>query len=285
MTSICSAAVRGLGGVGGAALRALSVRASPRALCGTRCAARVLVRARTVRRSPARGSRTFSCALHSGWGPPTPRCRFPFKAAALSWRSAGWGRSDAAPPPRSASGERGGSDVARGGWDGGAEGEAGHAPAGRLRPHRLQTAPPAPRPLRWGGAPGNPPGAAGRGAVGARGAPNAPPAGYSLFALGIGSLLLGYYTIIKWNRERRCAAVSPASFGPFPVPPPPLSSQPLSLPGTFPPPPLTASPRRRLLIEDLEARIALMPLLQAEADRRYGGGGAGFGPGGGGARL
>ena len=51
--------------------------------------------------------------------------------------------------------------------------------------------------------------------------------GYSLFALGVGSLLLGYYTIIKWNRERR-----------------------------------------RLLIEDLEARIALMPLLQAESDRR-----------------
>ncbi|XP_052658566.1 NADH dehydrogenase [ubiquinone] 1 alpha subcomplex subunit 13 [Harpia harpyja] len=51
--------------------------------------------------------------------------------------------------------------------------------------------------------------------------------GYGLFALGIGSLLLGYYTIVKWNRERR-----------------------------------------RLLIEDLEARIALMPLLQAESDRR-----------------
>ncbi|XP_030322266.1 NADH dehydrogenase [ubiquinone] 1 alpha subcomplex subunit 13 [Calypte anna] len=51
--------------------------------------------------------------------------------------------------------------------------------------------------------------------------------GYSLFALGIGSLLLGYYTLVKWNRERR-----------------------------------------RLLIEDLEARIALMPLLQAEMDRR-----------------
>uniref|UniRef100_A0A8C4UG47 NADH dehydrogenase [ubiquinone] 1 alpha subcomplex subunit 13 n=1 Tax=Falco tinnunculus TaxID=100819 RepID=A0A8C4UG47_FALTI len=51
--------------------------------------------------------------------------------------------------------------------------------------------------------------------------------GYSLFALGIGSLLLGYYTLVKWNRERR-----------------------------------------RLLIEDLEARIALMPLLQAESDRR-----------------
>ncbi|XP_033926739.1 NADH dehydrogenase [ubiquinone] 1 alpha subcomplex subunit 13 [Melopsittacus undulatus] len=51
--------------------------------------------------------------------------------------------------------------------------------------------------------------------------------GYSLFALGVGSLLLGYYTIVKWNRERR-----------------------------------------RLLIEDLEARIALMPLLQAESDRR-----------------
>lgn len=28
-----------------------------------------------------------------------------------------------------------------------------------------------------------------------------------------------------------------------------------------------------------------MPLLQAEADRRYGGGGAGFGPGGGGAAV
>ncbi|KAM6294857.1 NADH dehydrogenase [ubiquinone] 1 alpha subcomplex subunit 13 [Aegotheles albertisi] len=51
--------------------------------------------------------------------------------------------------------------------------------------------------------------------------------GYSLFALGVGSLLLGYYTLIKWNRERR-----------------------------------------RLLIEDLEARIAVMPLLQAESDRR-----------------
>ncbi|XP_064031280.1 NADH dehydrogenase [ubiquinone] 1 alpha subcomplex subunit 13 [Pogoniulus pusillus] len=51
--------------------------------------------------------------------------------------------------------------------------------------------------------------------------------GYSLFAIGIGSLLLGYYTLIKWNRERR-----------------------------------------RLLIEELESRIALMPLLQAESDRR-----------------
>ncbi|NWT63321.1 NDUAD dehydrogenase, partial [Erythrocercus mccallii] len=51
--------------------------------------------------------------------------------------------------------------------------------------------------------------------------------GYSLFAIGVGSLLLGYYTLVKWNRERR-----------------------------------------RLLIEELEARIALMPLLQAESDRR-----------------
>uniref|UniRef100_A0A8C7E8Z2 NADH dehydrogenase [ubiquinone] 1 alpha subcomplex subunit 13 n=3 Tax=Nothoprocta TaxID=8806 RepID=A0A8C7E8Z2_NOTPE len=39
---------------------------------------------------------------------------------------------------------------------------------------------------------------------------------------------------------------------------------PVSLTGGGP----TLSPRRRLLIEDLEARIALMPLLQAEADRR-----------------
>ncbi|XP_074834551.1 NADH dehydrogenase [ubiquinone] 1 alpha subcomplex subunit 13 [Carettochelys insculpta] len=51
--------------------------------------------------------------------------------------------------------------------------------------------------------------------------------GYSLFAIGIGSMVMGYYTLFKWNRERR-----------------------------------------RLLIEDLEARIALLPLLQAESDRR-----------------
>ncbi|XP_053869610.1 NADH dehydrogenase [ubiquinone] 1 alpha subcomplex subunit 13 [Malaclemys terrapin pileata] len=51
--------------------------------------------------------------------------------------------------------------------------------------------------------------------------------GYSLFAIGIGSLLLGYYNLVKWNRERR-----------------------------------------RLQIEDLETRIALFPLLQAESDRR-----------------
>ncbi|XP_023798622.1 NADH dehydrogenase [ubiquinone] 1 alpha subcomplex subunit 13 [Cyanistes caeruleus] len=53
------------------------------------------------------------------------------------------------------------------------------------------------------------------------------PSGYSLFALGVGSLLLGYWTLVRWNRQRR-----------------------------------------RLLIEELEARIALMPLLQAESDRR-----------------
>ncbi|TFK06376.1 retinal-specific ATP-binding cassette transporter [Platysternon megacephalum] len=51
--------------------------------------------------------------------------------------------------------------------------------------------------------------------------------GYSLFAIGIGSMLMGYYKLVKWNRERR-----------------------------------------RLLIEDLETRIALFPLLQAESDRR-----------------
>ncbi|XP_050790063.1 NADH dehydrogenase [ubiquinone] 1 alpha subcomplex subunit 13 isoform X2 [Gopherus flavomarginatus] len=50
--------------------------------------------------------------------------------------------------------------------------------------------------------------------------------GYSLFAIGIGSLLVGYYNLIKWNRERR-----------------------------------------RLQIEEMEARIALFPLLQAESDR------------------
>ncbi|KAF7485433.1 Hypothetical predicted protein [Marmota monax] len=51
--------------------------------------------------------------------------------------------------------------------------------------------------------------------------------GYSMFAVGIGTLLIGYWSMMKWNRERR-----------------------------------------RLQIEDLEARIALMPLFQAERDRR-----------------
>nr|XP_060641143.1 NADH dehydrogenase [ubiquinone] 1 alpha subcomplex subunit 13 [Anolis sagrei ordinatus] len=51
--------------------------------------------------------------------------------------------------------------------------------------------------------------------------------GYSLFAIGIGTLLFGYYNLMKWNRERR-----------------------------------------RLTIEDLETRVALMPLLMAEDDRR-----------------
>ncbi|XP_054981388.1 NADH dehydrogenase [ubiquinone] 1 alpha subcomplex subunit 13-like [Sorex araneus] len=51
--------------------------------------------------------------------------------------------------------------------------------------------------------------------------------GYSMFAVGIGTLLFGYWPMIKWNRKRR-----------------------------------------RLQIEDFEARIALMPLLQAQKDRR-----------------
>ncbi|XP_056149946.1 NADH dehydrogenase [ubiquinone] 1 alpha subcomplex subunit 13 [Lampris incognitus] len=51
--------------------------------------------------------------------------------------------------------------------------------------------------------------------------------GYSMFGIGIGILLFGYWRLFKWNRERR-----------------------------------------RLLIEELEARIALLPLMQAESDRR-----------------
>ncbi|XP_053158897.1 NADH dehydrogenase [ubiquinone] 1 alpha subcomplex subunit 13 [Hemicordylus capensis] len=51
--------------------------------------------------------------------------------------------------------------------------------------------------------------------------------GYSLFSLGIGIFCFGYYSMVKWNRERR-----------------------------------------RLNIEDLEARIAILPLLMAEDDRR-----------------
>uniref|UniRef100_A0A2K5ICZ7 NADH dehydrogenase [ubiquinone] 1 alpha subcomplex subunit 13 n=1 Tax=Colobus angolensis palliatus TaxID=336983 RepID=A0A2K5ICZ7_COLAP len=51
--------------------------------------------------------------------------------------------------------------------------------------------------------------------------------GYSMLAIGIGTLLYGQWSIMKWNRERR-----------------------------------------RLQIEDFEARIALMPLFQAETDRR-----------------
>ncbi|KAM9844492.1 NADH dehydrogenase [ubiquinone] 1 alpha subcomplex subunit 13 [Aulostomus maculatus] len=51
--------------------------------------------------------------------------------------------------------------------------------------------------------------------------------GYSMFGIGIGVMIFGYWRIFKWNRERR-----------------------------------------RLEIEELEARLALMPLLQAEKDRR-----------------
>lgn len=51
--------------------------------------------------------------------------------------------------------------------------------------------------------------------------------GYSMFGIGIGMMLFGYWRVFKWNRERR-----------------------------------------RLQIEEFEARIALMPLLQAEHDRK-----------------
>ncbi|XP_003975676.1 NADH dehydrogenase [ubiquinone] 1 alpha subcomplex subunit 13 [Takifugu rubripes] len=51
--------------------------------------------------------------------------------------------------------------------------------------------------------------------------------GYSLFGIGIGLMVFGYWRLFKWNRERR-----------------------------------------RLQIEELEARIALYPLMQAEQDRR-----------------
>ncbi|XP_048845750.1 NADH dehydrogenase [ubiquinone] 1 alpha subcomplex subunit 13 [Brienomyrus brachyistius] len=51
--------------------------------------------------------------------------------------------------------------------------------------------------------------------------------GYTMFGIGIGVMILGYWRLFKWNRERR-----------------------------------------RLQIEELEARIALLPLLQAEHDRR-----------------
>lgn len=29
------------------------------------------------------------------------------------------------------------------------------------------------------------------------------PTGYSMFAVGIGTLLFGYWSMMKWNRERR----------------------------------------------------------------------------------
>ncbi|KAI3374364.1 hypothetical protein L3Q82_006192 [Scortum barcoo] len=51
--------------------------------------------------------------------------------------------------------------------------------------------------------------------------------GYSMFGIGIGLMVFGYWRVFRWNRERR-----------------------------------------RLQIEEMEARIALMPLLQAEQDRR-----------------
>ncbi|XP_067872139.1 NADH dehydrogenase [ubiquinone] 1 alpha subcomplex subunit 13 [Heterodontus francisci] len=51
--------------------------------------------------------------------------------------------------------------------------------------------------------------------------------GYSMFGIGLGVLIFGYWKLFRWNKERR-----------------------------------------RLQIEDLEARIALLPLLHAEQDRR-----------------
>ncbi|KAM4888174.1 NADH dehydrogenase [ubiquinone] 1 alpha subcomplex subunit 13 isoform 1-T2 [Thomomys bottae] len=51
--------------------------------------------------------------------------------------------------------------------------------------------------------------------------------GYSMLAVGVGTLLVGYWGITRWNRERR-----------------------------------------RLYVEELEARLGLMPLLLAEQDRR-----------------
>ncbi|XP_071982651.1 NADH dehydrogenase [ubiquinone] 1 alpha subcomplex subunit 13 [Engystomops pustulosus] len=51
--------------------------------------------------------------------------------------------------------------------------------------------------------------------------------GYTMFAIGIGTMIFGYWRIGTWNRERR-----------------------------------------RLHIEDLETRLALLPLFQAESDRR-----------------
>ncbi|XP_063781179.1 NADH dehydrogenase [ubiquinone] 1 alpha subcomplex subunit 13 [Pseudophryne corroboree] len=51
--------------------------------------------------------------------------------------------------------------------------------------------------------------------------------GYTMFAIGIGVTIFGYWRLGRWNRERR-----------------------------------------RLYIEDLETRVALLPLFQAESDRR-----------------
>ncbi|KAI9522665.1 NADH dehydrogenase 1 alpha subcomplex subunit 13 ndufa13/GRIM19 [Dissostichus eleginoides] len=51
--------------------------------------------------------------------------------------------------------------------------------------------------------------------------------GLSMFGIGIGIMVFGYWRLFRWNRERR-----------------------------------------RSQIEELEARIALMPLMQAETDRR-----------------
>uniref|UniRef100_A0A452IVY6 NADH dehydrogenase [ubiquinone] 1 alpha subcomplex subunit 13 n=1 Tax=Gopherus agassizii TaxID=38772 RepID=A0A452IVY6_9SAUR len=51
-------------------------------------------------------------------------------------------------------------------------------PPGGLRSHRIQVSPALPGAL-----------------------------GFSLFAIGIGSLLLGYYNLVKWKRERRCLQI------------------------------------------------------------------------------
>uniref|UniRef100_F6V5R2 NADH dehydrogenase [ubiquinone] 1 alpha subcomplex subunit 13 n=1 Tax=Xenopus tropicalis TaxID=8364 RepID=F6V5R2_XENTR len=81
--------------------------------------------------------------------------------------------------------------------------------------------------------------------------------GYSMFALGAGVMLFGYWSIFRWNRERRKKMGGKRSLTHrYP------ETVPFSADGA------PAMDIRRLQIEDLETRVALLPLFQAEADRR-----------------
>lgn len=81
--------------------------------------------------------------------------------------------------------------------------------------------------------------------------------GYSMFGIGIGMMVFGYWRLFKWNRERRQDSfwiVIQLNV---------LACQRVRLELTA-----VCLCRRRLQIEEMEARIALMPLMQAEQDRR-----------------
>lgn len=82
-----------------------------------------------------------------------------------------------------------------------------------------------------------------------------------MFGIGIGIMVFGYWRLFKWNRERRQ--------GTFWVFIAQLNVLVYQWETGWSSQPCVFLCRRRLQIEEMEARIALMPLMQAEQDRRW----------------